>query len=120
MTHTTEAGEIANSLLHEAKKLEQIGEAATHDQALQNRKAAAQYRKIARLHDLSVREIALKRILKNGEIREYWRWIASWRIGKLIITKYLGPSQGKNAISEAEALQKASELKRESLGVEEE
>jgi hypothetical protein len=115
MTHTTPAGKTANKLVRDAVRLERVATPETHEQALDNRQQAAHWRHEARLQDLSVREVALRKTLKNGVVREYKRWIASWRVGSRIKTVYLGPSQGPKSISESEALDKARRMKQESL-----
>ena len=78
---------------------------------------AAEYRaraelleKQARLEDLSVRKVALRK----GK-RTYCRWIASWREGAKIRTVYLGSC---NKITRERALEKARKMKAQALGLE--
>lgn len=68
----------------------------------------------ARLEDLTVREEPLVKQTKKGE-RTYYRWVASWREGGRCRKVYLGSCR---KMGQAEALQKARELKARALGTE--
>jgi hypothetical protein len=66
----------------------------------------------ARIEDTTVRLNPLTKTTKGGEIKTYWRWVASWRDGERTTTKYLG---SKDKLTEAQALMKAKQMKSEFL-----
>jgi hypothetical protein len=66
----------------------------------------------ARLQDITVREEPLVKQTKKGE-KVYYRWVASWREDGKCRHVYLGSCK---KMSEAEALQKAREMKATALG----
>ena len=71
------------------------------------KEAASKLEDMARLEDLSVREVDYWKGKKN-----YPRWIASWRDGDKIRTGYLGSCK---KIGREEALRKARKLKADVL-----
>lgn len=74
---------------------------------------AARLELLARLEDLSVRQVDYwKQSRRTGELKNYPRWIASWREGNRIRTVYLGSVK---KLSQTEALEKAREMKRMAL-----
>lgn len=75
------------------------------------REQAQEFQKMARLEDISVRQVDYWKKTKKGD-RNYPRLVCSWREGDKVITKYLGSCA---KIGQAEALQKAKRLKSKAL-----
>jgi hypothetical protein len=108
----------ARELAGEARALEGIEGAALLAgekvaEAARLRREAEELQGQARLEDLTVREEALIKTNKNGERKEYLRWVASWREGDRYRKVYLGSCR---KMSQPDALQKARRMKAEALG----
>jgi hypothetical protein len=67
----------------------------------------------ARLEDITVWEDCIVKRTKKGK-KKYGRWLAGWRESGKLRKVYLGSCK---TMSQAEALQKAREMKAEALGI---
>ncbi|MFZ3149454.1 MAG: hypothetical protein WA137_10475, partial [Methanothrix sp.] len=75
---------------------------------------ARELHSVARLEDLTVRQVDYWKDTQKKGKQNYPRWVCSWQEGDKIVTKYLG-SCGK--LSGEAALRKARAMKAVALGV---
>ena len=68
----------------------------------------------ARLEDLSVYCVKMKKVVRKGKTKVYTYWYASWRDGQKVKNIYIGSTNNMNYI---EALAKARRLKATFLGL---
>ncbi|MFA6372425.1 MAG: hypothetical protein WCW68_07355 [Methanothrix sp.] len=107
----------ARELAREARALEGIEGAAqlAEEREVEMARLREQARELqdkARLEDITVRQEPLVKQTKMGEMT-YYRWVASWREGGRCKKVYLGSTK---KMSQAEAMQKAREMKAKALG----
>ena len=125
--HDTSSRRRARELKREAERLErdarllvqisgmEMSGGARRCESEKLRDNAARLELLARLEDLSVRQVDYwKQSRRTGELNNFPRWIASWREGNGIRTVYLGSVK---KLSQTEALEKAREMKRRFLEV---
>jgi hypothetical protein len=77
------------------------------------REQARELEELARLEDVHVWVDSIVKQTKKGE-KKYGRWLAGWREGDKVRKVYLGSCKRMN---QAEALQKAREMKKEARGI---
>ena len=126
MVHTTAARkearglkERAQKLAKESRALEGIEDAASlawerQAEAVRLGERARELQERARLEDLSVIQEPLIKVTKKGERKEYWRWVAAWRVEGKYQKVYVGSCK---RMHRAEALRKARRMKAETLGM---
>jgi hypothetical protein len=111
--------ERAQELAREARALDGIEDAASLVGERQAESArlgerASELQERARLEDLSVMQEPLIKVTKKGERKEYWRWVAAWRVKGKYQKVYVGSCK---RMDQAEALRKARRMKAEALGM---
>jgi hypothetical protein len=127
--HKTESGEKAKTLKKEAGKLAKDATAARRaakilpearekvreleGQADSLQAEAEALKEAARLEDLHVWAMGKVKTTKKGS-RTYHYWMANWREGSKVHNVHLGSCR---KMSQADALEKAREMKKEALGV---
>ncbi len=82
--------------------------------SIKKQEIAEELKRIARLEDLRVYKVMAKRVInKNGKIKYYTYWYASWRAGGKVTNRYIGSSVN---MSYEKAMKKARNLKAKALG----
>jgi len=126
MVHDTPARQKARVLREEAHNLSQEAGTLASIEGLEAEATARQERakvlqqavrelqSVARLEDLTVRQVDLWKDTQKKGRQNYPRWVCSWQEGDKIVTKYLGSCR---KMGEGEALQKARAMKAEALGL---
>ena len=111
--------ERAQKLARESRALEGIEDAASlagerQAEAARLGERARELQERARLEDLSVMQEPLIKVTKKGERKEYWRWVAAWRVEGKYKKVYVGSCKKMNR---SEALKKARWMKAKALGM---
>lgn len=111
--------ERAQKLAKESRALEGIEDAASlagerQAEAARLGEKARKLQERARLEDLSVIQEPLIKVTKKGERKEYWRWVAAWRVEGKYQKVYVGSCK---RMDQAEAMRKARRMKAEALGM---
>ena len=125
MVHTTASRKEARGLKERAKELARESRALEGiecvvllagekgAEAARLREQARELQEKARLEDITVIEEPLVKVTRKGE-KTYYRWVAAWRVDGKYKKVYLG---SRKKMSQAEALERAREMKAEALGI---
>lgn len=126
MVHDTPARQKVRALMEEAHNLSreagtlagieglEAEAAARQERATVLQQEARELHSVARLEDLTVRQVDYWKDTQKKGKQNYPRWVCSWQEGDKIVTKYLG-SCGK--LSGEAALRKARAMKAVALRV---